>query len=52
MAETAPCRRMSCRAGAATDHPQPYLAQLAERFRRRDVDRDGFLGEELAAPPR
>ena len=32
---------------------EAHLAQLAERFRRQDVDRDGFLGEkELAAPPR
>ena len=31
---------------------EAHLAQLAERFRRQDVDRDGFLGEkELAAPP-
>ena len=32
---------------------QAHLAQLAERFARQDVDRDGFLDErELAAPPR
>lgn len=32
---------------------QAHLAQLAERFRRQDVDRDGFLdARELAAPPR
>ena len=32
---------------------QAHLAQLAERFKRQDVDRDGFLSEqELAAPPR
>ena len=30
-----------------------HLVQLAERFARQDVDRDGFLDErELAAPPR
>jgi len=29
-----------------------HLAQLADRFRRQDVDRDGFLSaKELAAPP-
>lgn len=32
---------------------QAHLVQLAERFARQDVDRDGFLDErELAAPPR
>ncbi|SDQ18953.1 EF hand [Pseudoxanthomonas sp. CF385] len=32
---------------------EAHLAQLAERFKRQDVDRDGFLSEkELAAPPR
>ncbi|KRA41531.1 calcium-dependent protein kinase 21 [Pseudoxanthomonas sp. Root630] len=31
---------------------EAHLAQLAERFRRQDVDRDGFLSaKELAAPP-
>jgi hypothetical protein len=31
---------------------EAHLAQLAERFRRQDVDRDGFLNvKELAAPP-
>ena len=31
---------------------EAHLAQLAERFRRQDVDRNGFLSErELAAPP-
>lgn len=30
-----------------------HRARLAERFRRQDVDRDGFLdAKELAAPPR
>lgn len=32
---------------------QAHLAQLAARFKRQDVDGDGFLSEkELAAPPR
>jgi hypothetical protein len=32
---------------------EAHLAQLADRFKRQDVDRDGFLSEkELAAPPR
>ena len=32
---------------------EAHLGQLAERFRRQDVDRDGFLSaKELAAPPR
>ena len=32
---------------------EAHRQRLAERFRRQDVDRDGFLGEkELAAPPR
>lgn len=32
---------------------QAHLAQLAERFKRQDVNGDGYLGEkELAAPPR
>ena len=31
---------------------EAHLAPLAERFRRQDVDRDGFLNvKELAAPP-
>ena len=31
---------------------EAHLAQLVERFRRQDVDRDGFLNaKELAAPP-
>nr|WP_298123165.1 hypothetical protein [uncultured Pseudoxanthomonas sp.] len=32
---------------------EAHLAQLADRFRRQDVDGNGFLSEkELAAPPR
>lgn len=32
---------------------EAHLAQLAARFKRQDVDGDGFLSEkELAAPPR
>ncbi|WP_142124024.1 hypothetical protein [Pseudoxanthomonas sp. 3HH-4] len=32
---------------------EAHLAQLADRFRRQDVDGSGFLSEkELAAPPR